>query len=253
MIGGFNENELAKRTESLQKVDGRIRAIYEKGGVERSVIDDLMEENSGQGKWIDSEEAQDFGFITDEFEPMKMAACIDQPELLNQMGISNIPNKYIDMSNETSKVKEMFDNLKTWMVENNIIKPPAAEGEEGKVEPAQEEIMVAPKELAEKMEAIQAAIDAVESDEEAVAQVETLTNEKTELEKSITTLTADNTTQKQKITELEGKLVKKNGGSTTVEGPEGIEDPDNAVLTGEQKTLKADLASLRNEFEVTHG
>ena len=152
------------------------------------------------------------------------------------------------MTEQTKETRGMFDELKAFI--SNLIKPEPKEGEEA---PAVEEtIMVAPAELTAKVEAFQVALDAIETNEEAVAQLETLKSEQVEFEKTITDLKADNKTQAEKVLELEGKLTKLNGGSTTVEGTEGMEDPDTSNIAPEQKALKNDLANLRAELVTVH-
>lgn len=253
MIGGFNENDLEKRKKSLQIVDKKIRDIFTKRGVDSAKVDELMEEENGTGRWMDADEAVEFSFIDSIYEPMKMAACVNSPEVLNQMGISLIPEN--KMAQDTSKIKEMFDGLKNWMIENNIIKPPPAEGEEGEEGTggeAQATIIVAPEEITNKLTAFQESLDAIELNNEAEASVEALTAEKVTFEKTISDLKAENKTQKERVIELEGKLTKLNGQSTQIEGVEGMEDPANEGITPEQKALKSDLHSLRNQFTETH-
>jgi len=255
MLGGFNANELSTRIEQLNMVDARIRDIYIKRGAINYIVDRLMEENEGAGKWLDADEARENLFVDHVFEPMKMAACVNEPAVLKNLGIAGIPDNFINrniMTEETKTVKGMFDELKTFIT--NLIKPEAKEGDEGKETPVAKdgEILVAPAELNAKLTAFQTALDAIESNEEAVTQVETLTAEKATITAQVETLTAENKTKADKIVELEGKLTKLNGKSTGVEGPEGLEDPDETNLNPEQKALKNDLANLRGEMTNVH-
>ena len=156
------------------------------------------------------------------------------------------------MNAETTKVSGMFDELKTFIT--NLLKPEKPEVEEsGSTEGATNEtIMVAPAELTAKLTAFQTALDAIETNENAVAEAETLKGEKADMENRIAALDAEDKTKAEKIIELEGKLTKLNGGSTQVDGPEGLEDPDETNMNPEQKALKNDLAHLRGELVNVH-
>lgn len=254
MLGGFNENDLEKRITQLKMVDTRIRDIYVKRGAINWVVDRLMEENDGAGKWLDADEALANSFVDHVYEPMKMAACVNEPTVLKNLGIAGIPDNFINrniMNEETKKVSGMFEDLKTFI--SNLIKPEAKELEtEIEQTNAEETIMVAPAELNAKLTAFQTALDAIETNENAVAEVETLTNSIADLGTKINSLETENATQKQKIVELEGKLTKANAKSTGIEGVEGLEDPDTANLNPETKALKNDLANLRGELVNVH-
>lgn len=255
MMGGFNANELSTRIEELDKVDKRIRDIYTKRGAINYIIDRLIEENDGAGKWLDADEAYENGFIDHVYEPMKMAACVNEPAVLKSLGIAGIPENFINsniMNEETKKVSGMFEDLKTFIT--NLIKPEPKEGETVVETPVAKEgeMLIAPAELTGKLTAFQTALDAIETNENAVAEVETLTNSVAEMGTKVTSLEAENAKHKATIKELEGKLVKANGQSTTIEGVEGLEDPDTTNLNPEQKALKNDLANLRNELVTVH-
>lgn len=238
MFGGYNENNLDQVKADLEKVDARIRDIYIKRGAINYIVDRLMEENEGGGKWLDADEAKESQFVDRIYEPMKMAACKSEPKVLSKMGISLVPNKFIDMTNETNALKGMFDELKTFI--SGILKP-EGESTEG----------VENQEITDKLAGFDAKLKEIELNDQAVAEVETLKAEKVEFEKTIATMTAENKTQKEKVVELEGKLTKINGKSTKVEGVEGMEDT-SGVMTAEQKALAADLATLRGTLTNVH-
>ena len=203
---------------------------------------------------MDADEALANSFVDHVYEPMKMAACVNEPTVLKNLGIAGIPDNFINrniMNEETKKVSGMFEDLKTFI--SNLIKPEAKELEtEIEQTNAEETIMVAPAELNAKLTAFQTALDAIETNENAVAEVETLTNSIADLGTKINSLETENATQKQKIVELEGKLTKANAKSTGIEGVEGLEDPDTANLNPETKALKNDLANLRGELVNVH-
>lgn len=72
-----NVNDMMAVAEDLEAIDKRILNIYAKrSGKSEDDIQELMNENSGGGKWIDADEALGFGLIDEAFEPMKAAASV---------------------------------------------------------------------------------------------------------------------------------------------------------------------------------
>ncbi|SHE59114.1 ATP-dependent protease ClpP, protease subunit [Fodinibius roseus] len=83
-----NQNDMRDMIETLDKIDNRIAGIYaRRAGRESDYFLDLMNENDGGGRFLDSIEAKEFGLIDSEFEPMKAAASINS-NILNAMGIT---------------------------------------------------------------------------------------------------------------------------------------------------------------------
>jgi len=254
LLGGFNANDMKRLNESLETVDKRIRDIYGKRGVGADKVDELMEENEGKGKWIDADEAKEMGFIDEVFEPLAMAACVNEPVTLSQLGISQIPQNHIDMT-DTSKFKQMLDELKGWIKENIATKQPEApEGDGGEQPPAagNNEMLIAPAELDNRIKAIEDAVAGHQSNEQAAGDLTALQETHKAVVEQLETLKAENATQKQKLTEMEAKLVQRGAGGTEIEGPEGLEDPDGETSDPELKMLRNDLASLRAQLTQTH-
>lgn len=82
-----NTNEMRAAIGDLEAIDKRLLNIYAKrSGKDESEFLSLMEENNGTGKWIDAEEAREFGLIDEAFEPMKAAASVDLIDFRN-MGL----------------------------------------------------------------------------------------------------------------------------------------------------------------------
>jgi len=70
-----NKNELKASIQTLEAVDTRMLNIYAKtGGQDKKVYEDLMNENNGNGIWIDAEKMKEIGLVTEVFEPKKVAA-----------------------------------------------------------------------------------------------------------------------------------------------------------------------------------
>ena len=94
MITWGNKNDMKEALGALETIDGRLLNIYTKAtGKSEKEITDLMEENNGNGKWITAQEAKDYGFITDVFEPMHAAAHFSN-DLLQRVGLPPVPEGY---------------------------------------------------------------------------------------------------------------------------------------------------------------
>ena len=71
MLAVGNADQLRKQADDLDAFNDRIINIYQKvTGKSREQVKALMDEE----KWIDAENAKDFGFVTETFEPVKAAA-----------------------------------------------------------------------------------------------------------------------------------------------------------------------------------
>jgi ATP-dependent protease ClpP protease subunit len=76
MLG--NANDAQAYLDDLNKMDGRIANIYAKRS--NKTVDEfleLMNANNGDGKWLDPQEAIEFGLVDEVYEPMKVAASVD--------------------------------------------------------------------------------------------------------------------------------------------------------------------------------
>jgi len=60
-----NENELEKTLEMQRTVNETMMDTYTGGGVSRETVEELMEANHGEGKWITAKEAKQYGFATE--------------------------------------------------------------------------------------------------------------------------------------------------------------------------------------------
>lgn len=88
-----NANDMMESAADLETIDKRLLNIYVKrSGKNEDELRGLMDENSGGGKWIDADEALEFGLIDEAFEPMKAAASVDVQALRNS-GLP-IPEQY---------------------------------------------------------------------------------------------------------------------------------------------------------------
>jgi ATP-dependent Clp protease, protease subunit len=100
-MGNVNDIEMVK--QDLEKIDGLMVNIYKKKtGKTDSEILSMMDENSGRGKWLDADEAKEFGFIDTIFEPKKIAA-LATPDQLAKLGYPKINPNQNSMKTEFMK------------------------------------------------------------------------------------------------------------------------------------------------------
>jgi len=111
-----NSDELREAADDLDTVGDRIIDIYQKKtGKRKSQIKSLMKDE----KWIDSDEAKNFGFIDSIFKPLQAAASITEDkktEILNKIKEQEIKNK------KEMDLKQEVQNLKDWAVDQFKLK-----------------------------------------------------------------------------------------------------------------------------------
>lgn len=73
-----NVFEIEGAIDDMKQIDKRIAKIYAKrSGKSEEEFLELMGEQNGAGRWIDADEAKEYGLIDEAFEPMKAAASVD--------------------------------------------------------------------------------------------------------------------------------------------------------------------------------
>lgn len=83
-----NRYDMQEMIGTLDKIDNRIAGLYaRRANKEQAHFLELMDANDGGGRFLDAEEAKDFGLIDNHFEPMQAAASINR-EMLTAMGLS---------------------------------------------------------------------------------------------------------------------------------------------------------------------
>jgi ATP-dependent protease ClpP protease subunit len=98
-----NQNDMREMIGTLDKIDNRIAGLYaRRGGRDDSFFLDLMNENEGSGRFLDSTEAEEFALIDSTFEPMKAAACVDKA-VLNAMELSLPKDHHLHISNVSKR------------------------------------------------------------------------------------------------------------------------------------------------------
>jgi len=121
-----NMNDMMAMAADLEVIDNRIANIYAKrSGKSLKEVVKLMNENDGGGKWIDPQEALDFGLVDEVFEPMRAAASVDA-DMFRAMGLpvpegakentegktatveSGLPDEF---KKEMEKLKELIEGV----------------------------------------------------------------------------------------------------------------------------------------------
>lgn len=123
-----NADDLRAVAADLDKFDERIIEIYKKATGRRAhTIEKLMKEE----RWIDANEAFEFGFINEVFAPAKAAAGLDRKavaeKIKGQHKLPPIPENFINNENITEmELKEQLANIMNGITE--IIKGKEKEG-----------------------------------------------------------------------------------------------------------------------------
>ena len=238
-IGIGNANEMRNLVDQLNIIDSKMVNIYIKRGADQAKVNDLMDVNNGNGKWIDGKEAKDLGFIDEVFEPMKAAAVYDK-DLFNKLKYPEIP---IVMSEKSKEVRTIFDKMKDAFL--SVFK---VEGSEETNIPA---------EVTDKMTEFDNKLKELESENESLSNElkdiqDSIAEKDVKIQELTDSVTAKDTEIAGKVTELEGKESEINqlkAKSTKIPGKKGAEDT-MPVPTPEEKALDATLKSMRDELSV---
>ncbi len=101
-----NSQDMLAMAGDLEAIDERLLNIYAKrSGKDADEIKALMQENGGGGKWINSDEAKDFGLIDNVFEPMKAAASIPR-SYFSKFGYPEPQDSKGNISDEEERTEE---------------------------------------------------------------------------------------------------------------------------------------------------
>lgn len=116
-----NENELEQTLEEQRKVNDRMLDIYaDVTGADRQTLEKLMNENEGKGKWIDSREALEYGFITEEIEPAASNTMYNSAAM-EKNGMPRLPKGYAK-DNDNSALDKIVERITNIIKKNNNMK-----------------------------------------------------------------------------------------------------------------------------------
>ena len=106
-----NANQLEAMLDELKMFDRDLVSMYEKRtGMNRADIEALMEENNGEGIWLNADEAREMGFVDEVYETVKIAACAIPDNLKNKLPEINKP-KNMTLTEILNKIEGKIDSL----------------------------------------------------------------------------------------------------------------------------------------------
>jgi ATP-dependent Clp protease protease subunit len=117
----FNQNDLESMLGDVKATDKRIKAIYQRNGVDMYSIDLLMDSNNGNGKWIDADEVVEHGFATESIGA-KFLLTAHYKTRLDKQRLPKVPNNKItnDMAQEKGIFGKLFGNMTESQAEREL-------------------------------------------------------------------------------------------------------------------------------------
>lgn len=246
MIAWGNSNQVAIILQDLNTIDDRIVELYAKRSkVDKKVIQDLMEENNGTGKWIDADEALQYGLIDEILEPSKAVAMID-PDTIKKYNLPQIPKEMIEKMQSGIEIPETKKGIKSRILDFFGSLGLNVENDEPNPEPIVDD---------------QAEVKTDKVEEKAEEKIEEKTEDKTEVKADDQPDKIENNTEvdilklenvrllkevddlKVSLGEAQSKLAQAGAQSTKTGGIVGREDPDITV-SEDQKSWNADAEKL---------
>lgn len=213
-----NQHDFREKADELEKIDNVLINLYvNKTGKTAEEVHDLMK----QEDWITAEEAEEFGFIDNKFEPVAMAASIEK---INSSNLPKVP-KAILSKIENMNIKEEFDAFKEGV--NNKIDSIVA-SIAGKTDDNKEVTVLDNEEVINMVDGINAKVS------EAVDSLQTA-NE------TIEAHVATEATLNAKIAELEATVAQNAAAPTTVAAVDGD-------ITGTEEKL-SNWSSVANQLK----
>jgi ATP-dependent protease ClpP protease subunit len=240
-IAWGNVNDLKAALQDLEKVDEVITDIYLKKGADEKKVRELMDDNNGNGRWIDAEEALAAGLIDEIIEPSKAAAFTDfTKEVLDKYHLPPIPEKYM---NKKGFFEQALDIIKGIGKSEEQADEPVAEAqvEETAAETTEEKPEISEETDAQSEEVAEAGSE--EAEEEKVAETEEKAAETAseedeketeeasnsaveELRMKIQALEAANEDLQRQVSEARSLVAKAGARSTRPKGSMGRENDD---------------------------
>lgn len=229
MLAVGNADQLRKQADDLDAFNDRIINIYQKvTGKSREQVKALMDEE----KWIDAENAKDFGFVTETFEPVKAAACID----FNAINASKLPKVPENIIKKINAMKESKDEQSLVEKIVNAVKNVLPKKEEGK------EIKEVSDEQIQNL--VKAEIEKLKNDEDKSNQK--MIEDKDKEIKNLSDKIKDLNTKNQ---ELEVKINASAAGETMVSSGKDPDISDKKVEKTESQKILASILSDVSDAE----
>ena len=209
LMGWFNQNDIEGVQENLKVIDAKIVDIYHKRtGIDLATVNEIMDKDNGHGVWMDADEAKEYGFVHEVFEPMKAAAVYVNDVIRQKFNLPEYKLNNEDMDNKT-----LFNELKNFITGLFTTK---VEGEEPK------DVVNIPQEVTDKMNEFEQNLNTLSQENESLkAEIETINADHGKA------LSDKETEYQAKVDGLESQITKLKAQSTVIPGKIGGEDPDN--------------------------
>lgn len=229
-IGWGNATEMKTVLKDLESIDSLMANIYAKRTGKPVAEIFAQMDKSITGEWMSADEAKEFGFIDNVYEPTKMAASFDK-KFFAKAGLPEIPENKLkqnlmDEKTLTQKIaqgiKDFFANNKETVISAEIIEAKSKEIAQIEVEKYNAEIENIKAENNE-------AIEKLTADNKAIVDAKDK-----EIESLKATIEENKTALEAKQSELDSAL----GKETKAKGDK--KDPD---ITGSKRKLTANEAS----------
>lgn len=135
-IAWGNRSDIAAAMSDLEKVDQTIRDIYAKRtGKTAAEIEEVMNRFDGRGEWLTAQEAMEYGFIDEVFEPMKAVASVEN-KILSRYGLPGLPeNKLSEMKADKKTVFAWFKEFTAKLTRETSEEPEPETTETATAEP----------------------------------------------------------------------------------------------------------------------
>ena len=186
-----NANDMQETINGLNKIQESISKTYLNLGVEKNVIDELMERNGGHGEWLNFEEAMSYGFVSKMHKSEKVSNYVksdfENKKLLIPTNLVNQKEK--EMSKEDNQLvlnEEQKEGLFAW-IKNKLKSEEAPKNEATETdEPIEEVSNEVANDLQEDYDALLAENDALKA---KVAELEAkLSEDDSEMENKLDTI-----------------------------------------------------------------
>ena len=262
-IGWGDKNDIKTMVADLELIDERIANIYSKvTGKDKAEILDLMNEEKGRGRWLTSDEAKDFGFVTDVFEPRKAAAYFSN-DILKRYNLPTIPGNENNQAGSSAGIaKQIIDEIKEFFTPKNNLETKIDHKNSTQME---KQFLNVNKAIG--VESLEATEDGVYLNEEQLGQLDaaieqgatdaaalaTATTAQTEAEAAQAIAEDELATANQTIATLQAEIadLKKKPGAESakaVKENDKIVDEKDGNVSNDSKTFIENMQAVASEF-----
>lgn len=200
-----NENDLEETLEMQRTVNETLKDIYTGGGVSRETVEELMEANHGEGKWITAKETKQYGFATEVSEGTRADAAARRVWSAEDLAEEGLPMT----GSVAARLRELF---RGWLSEEN------ANNNNNNNNKKSNEMKETQTPAQEATPTVQEEPTGAESGKSSEAEeLETARAERDRLRAEVAEKTAENQQLRARVAELE---------AVVAASPEGAEQPN---------------------------